>query len=113
VIAAVLFGAMLYSTAQIGRSLPIGWAVLAPRVTGAALVAMPLAIRRRLVLTWRAAPLVVVAGVAEVIGFACIGLGSRSDVAITAVPPRSSPSSRSSARCWCLASGWGGTNGTA
>ncbi|TMB81862.1 MAG: DMT family transporter [Chloroflexi bacterium] len=85
VIAAVLFGASLYATAQIGRSLPIGWAVLAPRVTGAALVAMPLAIRRRLVLTWRAAPLVVVAGVAEVIGFACIGLGSRSDVAITAV----------------------------
>ena len=85
VIAAVLFGASLYATAQIGRSLPIGWAVLAPRVTGAALVAMPLAIRRRLVLTWRGAPLVVVAGVAEVIGFACIGLGSRSDVAITAV----------------------------
>src|SRR5439155_828674 len=59
VIAAVLFGTSLYATAQIGRSLPIGWAVLAPRVTGAALVAMPLAIRRRLVLTWRAAPLAV------------------------------------------------------
>src|SRR5947208_2756621 len=28
-VAAVLFGASLYATAQIGRSLPIGWAVLA------------------------------------------------------------------------------------
>ena len=84
-VAAVLFGASLYATAQIGRSLPIGWAVLAPRVTGTVLVAMPLAVRRRLVLTRPAAPFVVLAGIAEVVGFACIGLGSRSDVAVTTV----------------------------
>ena len=85
VIAAVLFGASLYATGQIGRSLPLGWAALAPRVTGAALVALPMAVRGRLVLSRSAAPLVVLAGVAEVIGFACIGLGSRTDVAVTAV----------------------------
>ena len=32
-----------------------------------------------------AAPLVVLAGLAEVIGFVCVGLGSRTDVAVTAV----------------------------
>lgn len=84
-VAALLFGASLYATAQIGRSLPIGWAALAPRLTGTLFVALPLAASRRLSLTRTTAPLVVVAGVAEVLGFACVGLGARSDVAITAV----------------------------
>jgi drug/metabolite transporter (DMT)-like permease len=85
IIAAVLFGASLYATGQIGRSLPLGWAALAPRATGAAFVALPMAIRGRLVVSRSAAPLVVLAGLAEVIGFVCIGLGSRTDVAVTAV----------------------------
>lgn len=83
--AAVAFAAGLYATARIGRSLPLGWAVLAPRVTGATLVAVPLALRGRLVITGSAAPLVLVAGVAEVIGFGFVGLGARTDIAITAV----------------------------
>lgn len=85
VASAVLFGASLYATGQIGRTLPLGWAALAPRATGALLVALPMAVRGRLILTRSAAPLVLVAGVAEVVGFSCIGLGSRSDVAVTAV----------------------------
>jgi len=85
VVSAVLFGASLYATGQIGRTLPVGWAALAPRATGALLVALPMAVRGRLVLTRSAAPLVLVAGVAEVVGFSCIGLGSRSSVAVTAV----------------------------
>jgi drug/metabolite transporter (DMT)-like permease len=84
-LAAFLFGASLYATGQIGRTLPVGWAVLAPRVAGSVLVALPMAVRRRLVLSRSAAPLVIVAGIAEILGFACIGLGSRSDVAVTAV----------------------------
>jgi drug/metabolite transporter (DMT)-like permease len=84
-VSAVLFGASLYATGQIGRMLPLGWAALAPRATGALLVGLPMAVRGRLTLTRSAAPLVLVAGVAEVVGFSCIGLGSRSDVAITAV----------------------------
>jgi len=85
IIAAMLFGASLYATGHIGRTLPLGWAALAPRVTGVALVALPTAMRGRLVVPRSAAPLVVLAGVAEVFGFACIGLGSRTDVAVTAV----------------------------
>jgi len=85
VVSAVLFGASLYATGQIGRTLPLGWAALAPRATGALLVALPMAVQGRLALTRSAAPLVIVAGFAEVLGFSCIGLGSRSDVAVTAV----------------------------
>jgi len=85
IVSAVLFGASLYATGQIGRTLPLGWAALAPRATGALLVALPMAARGRLTLSRSAAPLVLVAGVAEVVGFSCIGLGSRSDVAVTAV----------------------------
>ena len=108
IIAAVLFGAGLYATGQIGRSLPLGWAALAPRATGAALVALPIAIsfltfhglsyvidvyRRRIAPSKSLVDLLLyisffphlVAGPAEVIGFVCVGLGSRTDVAVTAV----------------------------
>ena len=85
IVSAILFGASLYATGQVGRTLPVGWAALAPRATGTLLVALPMAVRGRLRLTRSTAPLVLVAGVAEVVGFSCIGLGSRSDVAVTAV----------------------------
>jgi drug/metabolite transporter (DMT)-like permease len=85
IVSAVLFGASLYATGQIGRTLPLGWAALAPRATGVLLVGLPMAVRGRLTLTRSAAPLVILAGVAEVVGFSCIGLGSRYDVAVTAV----------------------------
>jgi drug/metabolite transporter (DMT)-like permease len=83
--AAIAFGISLYATARIGRSLPVAWAMLAPRVTGAALVAAPLALTRRLHLSRAAAPTVLVSGLAEVIGFLGLGVGARSDIAVTAV----------------------------
>jgi uncharacterized membrane protein len=85
VAAAIAFGISLYATARIGRSLPVAWAMLAPRVTGAALVAAPLALTRRLRLSRAAVPTVLVAGLAEVIGFLGLGVGARSDIAVTAV----------------------------
>jgi drug/metabolite transporter (DMT)-like permease len=85
VAAAIAFGISLYATARIGRSLPVAWAMLAPRVTGAALVAAPLALTRRLRLSRSAVPTVLVAGLAEVIGFLGLGVGARSDIAVTAV----------------------------
>ena len=85
ILSALLFGASLYATGQVGRTLPLGWAALAPRLCGALLVALPMAVRGRLTLDRSSAPLVLTAAVAEVVGFSCIGLGSRSDVAVTAV----------------------------
>jgi drug/metabolite transporter (DMT)-like permease len=83
--AAVSFGASLYATARIGRTLPIVWAVLPARLVGVTAIAAPLALTRRLHLTRRALPLVVAAGLAEVLGFALYALGARHDVAISAV----------------------------
>jgi drug/metabolite transporter (DMT)-like permease len=84
-LAAVAFGASLYATARIGRSLPIAWAALAPRVIGALAVAGPLAVASRLRLSRRAAPMVGISGVAEVAGFLSIGFGARADIAVTSV----------------------------
>jgi drug/metabolite transporter (DMT)-like permease len=83
--AAVSFGVSLYATGRIGQELPYGWAALAPRLAGTVLVALPLAATSRLHLDRPALPMLATAGVAEVVGFACIGLGARADLAVTAV----------------------------
>ena len=63
----------------------MAWAVLPPRIVGVLLIALPLAVTARLVLTREAAPLVLVAGVAEVVGFASFALGARHGIAVSAV----------------------------
>jgi drug/metabolite transporter (DMT)-like permease len=83
--AAVSFGVSLYATGRIGQELPSGWAALAPRLAGTILVALPLAATRRIHLQRPAMPMLAIAGVAEVVGFACIGVGARADLAVTAV----------------------------
>jgi drug/metabolite transporter (DMT)-like permease len=83
--AAVSFGVSLYATGRIGQELPFGWAALAPRVAGTMLVTLPLAATSRLRLNRRALAMVGIAGVAEVVGYVCVGLGARSNLAVTAV----------------------------
>ena len=85
VTAAACFGMSLYATARIGSTLPVAWAMLAPRVTGVAIVAAPLALRGTLVLSRRALPFVVTAGLAEVVGFLSVGIGARAGIAVTSV----------------------------
>jgi drug/metabolite transporter (DMT)-like permease len=85
VAAAVSFGLSLYATARIGRTLPVVWAVLPARLVGVVAIAAPLALTGRLRLTRRALPLVLAAGLAEVLGFTLYALGARHDVAISAV----------------------------
>jgi drug/metabolite transporter (DMT)-like permease len=85
VAAAVSFGASLYATARIGRTLPVVWAVLPARLVGVVAITAPLTLTRRLRLTRRALPLVIAAGLAEVLGFALYALGARHDVVISAV----------------------------
>ncbi|MEO7979299.1 MAG: hypothetical protein ABI807_00115 [Sporichthyaceae bacterium] len=48
-------------------------------------IALPLVARRRLTLTRPAAPLVVVAGLCEVLGFAAFATGARHGLAVAAV----------------------------
>jgi drug/metabolite transporter (DMT)-like permease len=85
VTAAFAFGASLYATAKAGATLPVSWAVLPSRVIGVAVLAVPLALAGRLRLTRPAAPLVVISGLCEIVGFALFTVGSREDIAVTSV----------------------------
>jgi drug/metabolite transporter (DMT)-like permease len=84
-LAASAFGVSIYATGRASAELPIAWAVAPPRILGVLLVTLPLAATGRLFLTRQAAPLVGVAGVAEVVGFSCFALGSRYGLAVAAV----------------------------
>ena len=84
-LAACSFGTSIYATARASADLPIAWAVAPPRVLGVVLVFVPLAATSRLRMTRPSVPLVVTAGIAEVVGFALFAVGSRHGVAVAAV----------------------------
>ena len=83
--AALCFGAGLYSTGRISEALPLVWSLIAPRVVGVAVVALPLIAARRLQISRAALPYVVGSGLAEVGGFASYAVGARHGIAIAAV----------------------------
>src|SRR3954447_26789868 len=85
VAAAVAFGVSLYGTGRVSGDVPMGWVILPARLAGVVAVALPLLVAGRLALTRAAAPLVVVAGLCEVIGFASYTAGAQHDIAIAAV----------------------------
>jgi drug/metabolite transporter (DMT)-like permease len=84
-LAALSFGIGLFATGRLGSSLPVGWALLPPRVVGVVAVTIPLALTGRLRLTRPAVPLVVASGLAEVLGFASYVAGARHGIAVAAV----------------------------
>ena len=84
-LAALSFGIGIFATGHLSASLPVGWAVLPPRLVGVAAVTIPLALSRRLKLARSALPLVVFTGLAEVLGFVCFAVGARDSVAVAAV----------------------------
>jgi len=84
-ISAVLFGLGLYAAARLSGEIPLPWIILPSRLVGAAALALPLALTRRLRLTRASAPFVVTSGLAEIIGFAAFTVGSRHGIAISAV----------------------------
>jgi drug/metabolite transporter (DMT)-like permease len=83
--AAVAFGVNLYATGRVSDDLPLVWALLPARVVGSVAVALPLLAARRLRTNRAATPIVVVAGIGEVIGFTFFALGARDGIAVTAV----------------------------
>jgi drug/metabolite transporter (DMT)-like permease len=84
-LAALSFGIGIFATGHLSASLPVGWAVLPPRLVGVVAVTIPLALSRRLKLSRAALPLVAFTGIAEVLGFVCFAVGARASVAIAAV----------------------------
>jgi drug/metabolite transporter (DMT)-like permease len=82
---ALLFGVCLYTTGRAGQQVSVLWTLAPARVFGSALVAAPLAARRRFRLTRRALPLVAAAGAAEVLGVLSYAIGARHDLPVAAV----------------------------
>jgi len=85
VAAAAAFGVGLYSSGHLSTELPIAWILLPARLIGVVAIAAPLLITRRFVMTRVAAPLVVLTGITEVLGFTFYSMGAQHSVAITAV----------------------------
>jgi drug/metabolite transporter (DMT)-like permease len=83
--AAFAIGWSLYATARASIELPVVWALLPSRVIGVAVVTVPLVLRSGLRMTREALPLVLVAGVCEVLGFALFAFGARHGIAVSAV----------------------------
>jgi drug/metabolite transporter (DMT)-like permease len=82
---ALLFGVTLYCTGRAGAEAPLIWVLLPARLFGTALLAAPLAARRRLRISRRTAPLVAVAALGEVVGLVCYAFGARHQLAVAAV----------------------------
>jgi drug/metabolite transporter (DMT)-like permease len=85
VAAALCFGVAIFSTGQIGMVMSPVAATLPVRVVGVCGVFLPMALTGRLRLTRDAVPMVVLIGVAEVVGNAAYAFGARESIAIAAV----------------------------
>ncbi|MGZ4265400.1 MAG: EamA family transporter [Solirubrobacteraceae bacterium] len=85
VAAALVFGTSLYATGRAATTLPSTWVVLSARLIGTVALAAPLAVAGRLRVVRRAIPLVVVAGICEVLGFYSYTAGARHGIAVAAV----------------------------
>lgn len=82
---AIAFGFSIYGTARVGISLPVAMAVMPARIVGVALVFVPMALLGRLRMTRRAAPMVVIVALGEVLGNVAFVLGARESIAVASV----------------------------
>ncbi len=85
VVAAAIFGVGLVAAGKAALLVPPIWVAINSRVIGLAIVALPLILQRRLTLTRRAVPLIVVAGIGEVIGSTASVWGATDSIAISSV----------------------------
>ena len=84
-VAALAFGVGLFAVGRLGDDVPVVWVLVPARVLGVFAIAAPLALAGRLRFDRRAAPFIVVAGVAEVLGFVSFAIGAREAIAVSAV----------------------------
>jgi drug/metabolite transporter (DMT)-like permease len=83
--AALFFGVGLVAAGKAASLVPPIWVASCTRVVGLAIVALPLLLQRRLVVTREVVPLVVIAGIGEIIGSTAAAWGSTYSIPITAV----------------------------
>jgi drug/metabolite transporter (DMT)-like permease len=85
VVAALILGVGLVATGKAAVEVPPIWVAIAVRVVGLVVVAAPLILQRRLIMTRAALPLVLLAGTGEIIGSTLSAWGASVNIAITAV----------------------------
>jgi drug/metabolite transporter (DMT)-like permease len=83
--AALLFGIGLFAAGHVSTDLPLSWILLPPRLVGVVAVAVPLLLLGKLRFSREAAPYVIAAGIAEIIGLGSYTVGARHGIAISAV----------------------------
>jgi drug/metabolite transporter (DMT)-like permease len=82
---ALIFGVGLVAAGKSAALIPPIWVAVSARIVGLVVVALPLVLQRRLVVTRRAGPLVVLAGICEIVGSTASAWGSISSIPITVV----------------------------
>jgi drug/metabolite transporter (DMT)-like permease len=85
VLAALIFGVGLVASGKAAEIVPPIWVAIAVRMVGLLVVVLPLLLQRRLTLTRAALPLVVLAGIGEIIGSTLSAWGASVNIAIAAV----------------------------
>jgi drug/metabolite transporter (DMT)-like permease len=85
VVAACIFGVGLVATGKAAEQVPPIWVAIAVRLVGLVVVAIPVVLQRRLVLTRAALPLVLIAGAGEIVGSTLSAWGAADNIAIAAV----------------------------
>ena len=83
--AAVIFGIGIVATGHVARQVPPIWVSIAVRTIGLVIVTLPLVLQRRLTMTRAALPLILIAGIGEIIGGTLSAWGASVNIAITAV----------------------------
>ena len=85
VAAALIFGVGIVATGTAAATVPPIWVAIAVRFVGLVVVVLPLVMQRRLTLTRAALPLVLIAGVGEILGSTLAAWGAAANIAIAAV----------------------------
>ena len=85
IVSAVIFGVGLVASGKAALLVAPIWVALSARVVGLVVVALPLVLQRRMVLTRRALPLVVLSGVAEILGSTLSAWGATDSIPVVAV----------------------------
>jgi drug/metabolite transporter (DMT)-like permease len=83
--AALIFGIGLVASGRAAAVLPPVWVAFAARLVGVVIIALPIALSGRLRTTRAAIPLLVIAGVGEMLGSTASAWGARESIPIVAV----------------------------
>jgi len=84
-VAAVVFGVGLVAVGKAAVLLPPIWVAVSSRLVGLVIVALPLVLQRRLVLTRATVPLLLIAGVGEILGSTASAWGATDSIPVVAV----------------------------